>query len=141
MEMEKPLLVTANRGGFRAYLPTEHGDGVRARHELRFYGEERFREYIAMGVPCVDTRTIPDEKIAKWALWAPLVDVDIEESESATVEMNSAGLEDEWLFQAVRRHGHPMMRGATYGNLGRCTVTDYCRLAVEWGATVHNPPE
>lgn len=73
-----PLLLTIGRGGWTIYY-RQRADGSTSR--LLGYGDEtsphdhgdHVREVLALGIPCIDTRTIPDERIAEYAIRSPLV--------------------------------------------------------------------
>lgn len=130
-----------HRSGWTVYQKAVHFDsGAKSKGTISGYGEEGWEKYVEPGCPVVNTKTIPFEKLGKWALFAPMVDPDLTISETTEVAPNDAGLSEGKyadLFQNIREHGPPELRMVTYTNLGRCTIEDYCKLAEEWGATVY----
>ena len=124
---EKVKYVHIGRGGWTGYF-NKH-------HRVSHYGDT-WKKYCEHGTPIIDTRTIPNDKLVKWALCSPMVDLEATESQTTKVEQNDGGLGDNWVFQHIKEHGHPQMRLAAMGNLASCTLEDYIKLAEEWGATV-----
>lgn len=128
---EKSIYVSIGRGGCTVHF------GKHSR--LQTYGNG-WKKYTQPGTPVIDTQTIPQDKIARWALLSPMVDLEAETSQSKKVEQNDGGMstgKHAWMFNHIKEHGHPEMRRATFGNLATCTLEDYMKLAAEWGATVY----
>jgi hypothetical protein len=136
----KGVLVHIHRSGWTVYEKTVyHESGSKSKGTISGYGEKGWEKYVDPGCPVVNTKTIPLKLLSRWALFAPMVDPDLTESESTEVAPNDAGLSTgkyAEFFQTVREHGTPDLRMATYLNLARCTIEDYCKLAEEFGATV-----
>ncbi len=130
-----------HRSGWTVYKKAIHYEsGAVSKGKISGYGENGWEKYVDPGCPVVNTKTIPLELLGKWALFAPMVDPDLTVSESTEIGPNDAGLSEGKyadFFHLVRKFGPPDVRMATYMNLTRCTIEDYCKLAEEFGATVY----
>ncbi|GAF95717.1 unnamed protein product, partial [marine sediment metagenome] len=100
------------------------------------YGDG-WQEHVKPGTPVVDTRSIPEDKILKWALQSPMVNPDLEGVRGAKVEQDYAGLDENPAFDMVNMMPPSMRRLAHVSNMGYVSVEEYCQLAEEWGATVY----
>ena len=117
---------------------THRPDGsVSSRGTISGYGEG-WQKYVEPGTPVVDTRSIPEDRVLKWALQSPMVDPDLKGFRGAKVEQDYAGLNEHPDFDMVVAGMHPSMKTLAHvSNLGYVSVEEYCRLAAEWGATVY----
>ena len=137
-ETNNGVLVHFHKRGWTVTKPnTHHPDGsVSSRETISGYGDG-WQKYVEPGIPVVDTRSIPDDKLLKWALQSPMVDPDLKGFRDAKVEQDYAGLNELPGFDMVDAM-HPSIRlMAHVGNMGYVSVEEYCKLAGEWGATVY----
>ncbi len=132
------VLVHFHKRGWTVTKPNTHRpDGsVSSRGTISGYGDG-WQKYVEPGTPVVDTRSIPDDKLLKWALQSPMVDPDLKGFRGAKVEQDYAGLDEHPDFDMVDMM-HPSKRlMAHVSNMGYVSVEEYCKLAGEWGATVY----
>lgn len=139
MTDEPGVLVHIGRRGWTVTKPNEHRpDGlVSSTGTITGYGDG-WQKYVEPGTPVVDTRSIPDDQILKFALQSPMVDPDLEGFRGAKVEQDYAGLDEHPSFDMVIAGMHPSMKTLAHiSNMGYVSVEEYCKLADEWGATVY----
>jgi len=132
------VLVRIHKNGWTVIKPNEHrADGsIASKGTIQGYGDG-WKKYIQPGTPVVNIRSIPEDKIVRWAFQSPMVDPDIKGIRGAKVErdVGSFGVEE---FQLVE-YMHPSIKAAALlGNLSFVSVEEYCLLAREYGATVYN---
>jgi len=132
------VLAKLHKQGWTVIKPNQHRpDGsVSQKGTVTGYGDG-WKKYIQPGTPVVNIRTIPDDKILKWAFQSPSIDPDLKGIRGAKVERDqgSFGEEEMQLVQYM----HPSVKAvALIGNLSYVSVEEYCLLAKEWGATVYN---
>jgi len=137
-ETKDGVLVHFHKRGWTVTKPNTHRpDGsVSSRGTISGYGDG-WQKYVEPGTPVVDTRSIPDDKLLKWALQSPMVDPDLKGFRGAKVEQDYAGLDEHPDFDMVDMM-HPSIRTLAHtANMGYVSVEEYCKLAGEWGATVY----
>ncbi len=136
MSENNGVLVHIGRRGWTVTKPNEHRpDGsVSSTGTVSGYGDG-WQEYVEPGTPVVDTRSIPRDKLLKWALQSPMVDPDLKGFRGAKVEQDYAGMDKHLDIVDMM---HPSMKFVAHvGNMGYVSVEEYCKLAGEWGATVY----
>jgi len=138
------IMVHIGRRGWTVTMPNKHRpDGsVSSTGTISGYGDG-WQEHVKPGTPVVDTRSIPEDKILKWALQSPMVNPDLEGVRGAKVEQDYAGMDEHPCFDMVDMMPPSMRRLAHVSNMGYVSIEEYCQLAEEWGATVyeHRPLE
>lgn len=140
MTDEPGVLVHLHKKGWTVTKPNTHRpDGSLASSgKIEGYGDDGWQKHVEPGVPVVDTRSIPKDKILKWALQSPMVDPDLKGIRGAKVEQDYAGLDEEPSFDMVVAGMHPSLKNLAHiSNMGYVSVEEYCKLAAEWGATVY----
>jgi len=134
----KAVLVKLHNQGWTVIKDNEHDPNtgrVTSRGTVTGYGENDWKKYAEPGIPVVNIRTIPKDKLLKWALQSPLIDPDLKGVRGVKVEQNRGdfGEPEKQLLQYM----HPTYKAiGLLGNLQKVSVEEYCILAREWGATV-----
>lgn len=112
-KLENALLVTCGRGGWTIYRK-----GVRDEQGVLTTGRRSgfdckpiLEKAINMGIPVVDSRSIPDDSITRYAFQGPL----LAQHPSQVQEMKETGF-----------------------NVRRVSPRDFVEFAKEWGASVYN---
>jgi len=137
-EAPSGVMVHIGRRGWTVTIPNKHRpDGsVSSTGTISGYGEG-WQKYVEPGTPVVDTRSIPEDKLLKWALQSPMVDPDLKGFRGAKVEQDYAGLDEQPSFDIVDMMHSSIRTLAHTANMGYVSVEEYCKLAEEWDATVY----
>lgn len=103
-EAPSGIMVHIGRRGWTVTMPNQHRpDGsVSSTGTISGYGDG-WQEHVEPGTPVVDTRSIPEDKILKWALQSPMVNPDLE---GVRGRQGGAGLRGSGREPRFRHGGH-----------------------------------
>ncbi len=131
------VLVTIGHGGWTVKKPNEHREdgSVSSTGRITGHSDDGWEKHVPPGTPIVDSRTVPEDKLLKWALHQPLVNPDLKGVRGVKVEQDFGPLGEEELDRV--KYMHPTFQSLAYlTNLSDVSVEEFVKLSKEWGCTV-----